>query len=290
VLIVSHCLIVGNVSTYEGAGIYSLAGLSVSFSTISGNHADYFGGGIAVASGDAILILGHSTLDGNAATEGGALFLPVGTAYVDHSTLSRNVANLGGAIQTGGALFMSNSTISQNAADFSGGGIYNAGAANVYNSTIAYNEADADADGVGDGAGVFNYVNSIFNLRNGILAGNYLGGQQSYYDCYGAVGFYGRNRVSGMPGCSIAAGSLGTATLIGSLDEMGILEDNGGPTQTIALVAPSTMIGGAVQCADQNGAALATDQREGPRPAGATCDIGAFEYNELFRSGFETQP
>ena len=74
---------------------------------------------------------------------------------------------------------------------------------------------------------------------------------------------------------------------IGSLDELGILKDNGGPTKTIALVPPSAMIGGAVQCLDQNAIALATDERGLQRPAGTSCDIGAFEYNEVFRNGFE---
>jgi hypothetical protein len=42
---------------------------------------------------------------------------------------------------------------------------------------------------------------------------------------------------------------------------------------------------------DQNSTFLAIDQRGRPRPppspSGNTCDLGAFEYNEIFHSGFE---
>lgn len=291
ILIVSHSVILDNVSTVQAGGIYSSTNLAVTFSTISGNLTVNYGGAIATSGdGATTLTLSHSTLDGNSAIQGGALYLPFGTAYLDHDTLSRNTAQFGGGVKSNGSLIMSNSTISQNASSNTGGGIYNVGSANVYNSTIAYNEADSDADGTGDGAGVFNETLSTFNLRNSVLAGNYLAGQQDYHDCFGIVGFYGHNRISAMSGCSIAPGSPGTVTPIGSLDELGILEDNGGPTQTIALVAPSSMIGGAVLCTNQNAAALATDQRDRQRPTGTTCDIGAFEYNELFRSAFEATP
>ena len=67
-------------------------------------------------------------------------------------------------------------------------------------------------------------------------------------------------------------------------------ESNGGPTETIALAPPSLLIGNgpAEECSDKDGHHLETDQRGNPRPpAGTACDIGAFEYNELFRSSFD---
>lgn len=71
-----------------------------------------------------------------------------------------------------------------------------------------------------------------------------------------------------------------------------MLKDNGGPTETIALVPSSGMIGGgiAAECTDPAGH-IDTDQRGKPRaPTGQPCDIGAFEYNEVFSAGFETPP
>jgi hypothetical protein len=90
----------------------------------------------------------------------------------------------------------------------------------------------------------------------------------------------------------VAAGSPGTQTAIGSLNELGILENNGGPTETIALIPSSTMIAGAVGCMDWNSVPIAFDQRDHLRPPSITnhCDIGAFEYNELFANGFELPP
>jgi hypothetical protein len=62
------------------------------------------------------------------------------------------------------------------------------------------------------------------------------------------------------------------------------LADNGGPTQTHALVAGSPAIdAGGLVCLDADGEPLTTDQRGLPRPVDgdgdgvAACDIGAFE-------------
>jgi len=59
------------------------------------------------------------------------------------------------------------------------------------------------------------------------------------------------------------------------------LANNGGPTQTIALVAGSHAIDAIplAACTDQIGKRITTDQRGFPRPDGAEslCDIGAYE-------------
>jgi len=71
---------------------------------------------------------------------------------------------------------------------------------------------------------------------------------------------------------------------------LGTLKNNGGPTETIALLPGSSLIGNgaAEECKDNDGHYLTSDQRGKPRPpAGTACDIGAFEYNELFRSSFD---
>jgi hypothetical protein len=60
--------------------------------------------------------------------------------------------------------------------------------------------------------------------------------------------------------------------------KLGPLQDNGGPTMTHALGAGSVAIDRILPyCVDPDGAAVATDQRGEPRPAGAGCDVGAFE-------------
>ena len=64
------------------------------------------------------------------------------------------------------------------------------------------------------------------------------------------------------------------------LDPMlGPLQDNGGPTQTRALLTGSPAIGAAddTACA---GVAKSVDQRGVTRPQGTHCDIGAYEYQD----------
>jgi hypothetical protein len=64
--------------------------------------------------------------------------------------------------------------------------------------------------------------------------------------------------------------------------KLGPLAPNGGPTQTVALVAGSPAIdaGDPAGCSDDDGVALAADQRGISRPQGARCDIGAFELQQ----------
>jgi len=91
----------------------------------------------------------------------------------------------------------------------------------------------------------------------------------------------------GLPASSCAAvpGSPGTATPLDSIYELGILQHNG-PTQTVALVPPSSLIDGAALCVGPNNVFLKTDRRGNPRPSNGRCDIDAFEYNEIFAGTF----
>ncbi len=181
--------------------------------------------------------------------------------------------------------------MSGNSASDSGGAIYNRATSNVYNSTLAFNQADADGDSVGWGAGIDNDEGASFNLRNSVVAGNVLPGDHAINDCYGALHAFGFNAFSDENHCTITQIGSGTYSLLASLDELGVLRDNGGPTLTHALVPPSGMIDGGdptAGCIGPDGQALATDQRGMPRVAGARCDLGAFEFSDsIFRNGFE---
>jgi hypothetical protein len=257
---------------YDGGGISSNASLAISQSTLSGNDALSWGGGLF--SGYPAVIE-RSTIAGNSAYKGGGIFVYVGYPTPD-------------------TMVVTNSTISENNASVDGGGIFNAATTNIYNTTIAFNQADADADFDGTGAGIFDSGNAgvVFNMHSSVVAGNYLSGYPVYSDCEAVVGFYGNNRLGYADGCSVAAGSSGGAVyLVHSLNELGFLKDNGGPTQTIALVPPSNMIDAGIatlECLDQKGQPLATDQRGRPRIIGAYCDIGAYEYDDvIFANGFQ---
>jgi hypothetical protein len=115
------------------------------------------------------------------------------------------------------------------------------------------------------------------------VAGNILN-RETFWDddCAGALGSYGRNKFWSFSGCTITQQGVGDYTQLSRLRELSIfLADNGGPTNTYAIVAPSDMIDGAEPifgCRDKTGSVILTDQRGFPRSVGARCDIGSFEY------------
>jgi predicted outer membrane repeat protein len=276
-----------------GGGIYNAGTLTADRIVVSSNSAGERGGGICNVAG-ATLTLSRSTVDGNTMSSsnlaGGGLYSE-GTLQVNQSTVSNNTASEGGGIYIlFGTLLVTNSTIILNNAVTNGGGIYNEKMSNIYNTTIFFNQAAVDDASGGTGGGVYNNSNGLFNLRNSVIAGNYLSGFPIYNDCTGNLGIYGNNRFSNTDDCTAAVGSTGSAAYLGSLNELGSPKNNGGPTQTIAIIAPSDMIDGgdAVQgCIDQNAVPLKIDQRGFPRSAGAHCDIGAFEYGIIFANGFD---
>jgi hypothetical protein len=78
-----------------------------------------------------------------------------------------------------------------------------------------------------------------------------------------------------IPDCTVN----GVAPLLAS-PTLGPLQNNGGPTQTHALLtgSPAINAGNPSGCRDNLGAPIATDQRGFPRPSNGTlCDIGAYE-------------
>ena len=295
-LTLSNSTLSVNISEGSGGGVENDGTLAVNSSTVSGNNTGY-GGGIENRDGGTTSF-SLSTLSGNHAASYGGGIDNSGSADVSQSTISGNSAGYGGGIYNGpgfvgnASMDVTNSTISSNSSNTDGGGIYNSNfgsnrvsTTNVYNSTIAFNEADSDADpGGGSGGGVYNVGGATFNLRNSVVAGNYVSGAPVYDECTGDLSSYGRNKFWGVSGCTITQFGPGDHTLLLSLDELAGLQDNGGPTQTLALVPPSDMIDGAeatVGCIDKNGSLLATDQRGAPRVAGVRCDIGAFEYGAV---------
>jgi hypothetical protein len=84
--------------------------------------------------------------------------------------------------------------------------------------------------------------------------------------------------------------SLGNSTVVGTpitIDpNLGPLQNNGGPTMTMALASTSAAID-----AGSSIGAPATDQRGCPRNVGLAPDIGAYELFDIadvvFRDGFE---
>jgi hypothetical protein len=267
-----------------GGGINNAGTLTVNDCTLSGNVA-YFWDAYASNAGGAIansgtLTLNNSTISGNKAVgRPGYVAPPTTTGSGGVGGGSLPAANgLGGGIYTsGGTLSINSSTIANNEATGGstggygsaaipglgdGGGLYSAGGTvAINNSTLAGGESDY-------GGGIFNYSGLIpLKLHDTILADNTAGGGA---DLYGNIISLGHNLIGNTTwGTGFAASDL-----LNVNPQLGTLQNNGGPTQTMALLTGSPAID-----AGDNASAPAFDQRGTgfPRIVGGTIDIGAFE-------------
>ena len=266
-----------NAAFQSGAGILNGGNgtLTLTNSTVSDNTAFQSGGGI---SNEATLMLTGSTVSGNTAVNGGGgTFNQNGaTMTLSNSTVSGNTAMDGGGILNGGVLHdavltVTNSTLSGNTGTHSGGGIDNEGALTMTNSTFADNSAGTGGGIIGEGGSV--------TLKNTIVASSPSGG-----NCVSSATFTSNgHNLSDDTTCSSFLNGVGDLNdTPAGLDPDG-LKDNGGPTETIALLAASNSVDAVPlnptdYCTANDGTTpVATDQRGVPRSQGSACDIGAFE-------------
>lgn len=265
----------------DGGGVYNCFGtLTVIDSIITANRIRHGNGAFGYGAGiyncpSSTLILINTTVGNNSAEVGGAI-CNGGALTILNSTLSGNVARGGraGGIANYGILNITNSTFTGNSSTSDGlaGGILNgglfqsAGALSINNSTFSENTA---AEGAG--GGIFNVNGSTVTLQNSIFANN-AGG-----NCRGGIKSNGYN-LSSDSSCSFDR--------VGDLNDtdpgLGPLQDNGGPTDTMALLPGSPAIdsGNPSGCTDGQGHLLQTDQRGEPRPDkedSGGCDRGAYE-------------
>jgi CSLREA domain-containing protein len=232
------CTSLGGLYANYGGGIYNAGTLTVKNSIISGNSA-VGAGGIFGANDTGTLTITNSTISGNS------------TSFSDGA----------GLLSLGGTIIVTNSTFSGNIAHEDGGGaICNGGTLTVTNSTVSGNT------GFGAG-GVCNFGSATVILKNTIVANN-TGG-----NCAGAIVNAGYNLDSGST-CGFGSNNF---SMSNTNPKLSSLANNGGPTQTMALLAGSPAIdtGNASFCSSSpvNG----VDKRGVTRPKGAGCDIGAYD-------------
>jgi len=245
-----------------GGGIYNSNGtLTVTDSTLSGNSANVLGGGIANDFGT--LTVTNSTLSGNSAHSGGGIYNHGGSTIVTNSTLSGNSADGGGGgiYNNGGRLSVTNSTLSGNSAGDSGGGIYNSGTLTVTNSTLSGNSATPSF--FGGGGGIYN--SGTLTVTNSTLSGNSSttplipgGGGEVYNsgsitaNAFNVFGHGGQSNADAFSGFSPGASDFNATSSAGNVALASILNttlaNNGGPTETHALVAGSPAIDFAGAC------------------------------------------
>ncbi|MBW1785920.1 MAG: hypothetical protein JRK53_04770 [Deltaproteobacteria bacterium] len=299
-LTINNCTFSGNSATNRGGAIGVTsdshdAMLTINNCTFDDNHASSDGGAIATqpASDDsATVVINNSTFSGNRAEDdGGAIYNRAGasdseiTVSIQNSTLSGNEAGSDGGAIYGAAssdgdtrITVNNSTISGNDAGNRGGAIYAFESdgdtqITVNNSTISGNSAGSD----GGGLFISDVDDAEIILRNTILAGNSASSNSPECNQFDSEDY---NLIQDPTDCQITGDTGNNITDQDPL--LGPLADNGGPTQTHALLNGSPAIDSA-DSLDTEGVVVNYDQRGTPRPQKAGWDIGAYEDDTVTR-------
>ena len=129
----------GIVITITGSPIVNITGV-----TIRNGKSTTGGGAININTINCILNISNSTLTGNNALWGGAIY-NAGTLTLKNSNLTGNTATTlsGGAIYNAGTLTLKNSNLTENIAANNGGGVYNSGTATLHFNRIVSNSPNA---------------------------------------------------------------------------------------------------------------------------------------------------
>ena len=232
------------------------------------------GGGAILATGPSTttpvtFTLRRCTVANNQATEaqGGGLFMRNAVINLAENTIINNTTAFSG----GGLSLLSvtgsivNNTFSGNSAFLGGGLGFSSSTISMINNTITVNQSSFVALG---GGGIFGNI-ATATLSGNILSGNLVEGQPA--DCNLLNGTYiTDHNLQSDNSCSFTG--PGDQTGVNPL--LGPLTDNGGPTDTYALLAGSPALD-----AGNNSTCPAADQRGVTRPQGPFCDMGAFEVS-----------
>ena len=297
-LTVSDSLLSGNTSANGGA-ISSTGTVRVLDSTLRNNHgADDPGatGGAIINDGGRLIVTSSTLTDNDTTAKGGAIQNPAGIVRVTNSTISDNTVELngaGGGIFNFGELTVRRSTLSGNRAlgfAANGGAIanYAQGELTVVDSTLSGNSAGEAGLEQARGGAIMNFGTGT--ITTSTLAGNRVAGDKAIgggivddspltvtasivannpgRNCLGEVDDGGFNLEDG--------GTCGFADhAVNAEPRLEPLADNGGQTETRALLATSPAID---RVPPRRAICEGTvDQRGVSRPQGPACDIGAFE-------------
>jgi len=254
---------------------------------VTDNSAVVSGGGIALEGGT--VNIHESNIHDNRVTQPGGSEVPQGgggisavfgaTLTITESAITNNQALgpdiSGGGIYSGSQLTIINTTIANNVSTAGGGGLINVLPATITNSTLAGNTA-LGAEG---GGGILN-VGDGLKIETTIVAGNSstVGPDCRVTGAGQPIESSGNNLVGDATGCTLA---LVTTDLAGSASSpvdplLATVEDNGGPTPTMAIDGASP----AIDHIPVTSCPTEIDQRLHRRPVGEGCDIGAYERDE----------
>jgi hypothetical protein len=252
----------------KGRAVENWGTLSVATSTFSNNS----GGGIFTKY---IATVSQTLFDGNGAPnlQGGGISNSSGGLTIVNSTLTRNTGVFGGAI------FSECPTSALNGLF---GNPRNAPACGtlIINSIIAENRANSAGGGLFSLRGVTKTHAVIFSANTALPGA---GANCVPYNSPQGDGYDIADDSSCKFGHHTGAGGQPTGDDVAPLLSTAGLQDNGGPTKTIALQPSSPAVDAIplAQCLDQSGQPLTVDQRGFGRPDPAdpnACDTGAFEF------------
>jgi hypothetical protein len=264
-----ECFTIRNgVTGSNGGDIHNSGTLTLNSITVQNGFAAR-GGGIYNDGGT--LTLNNSAVSGNTiGLYGGGIYASGGTLTLNSSAVTGNTAGAGGGIfnNAGSILALNNSTVSGNTASAGGGFYIHSGTVILNSSTVASNTAISSAIGGG-----IRQRGGTVTLQSTIVAGNTA--TSSGPDCSGTISSAGYNLIGDTSGCTFTP-TTGDLTNIDA--KLGPLQDNGGPTETHALLPGSP----AIDHIPPGNCTVPTDQRgvARPQPAGGNCDIGAYELEQ----------
>ncbi|GAB4444768.1 MAG: hypothetical protein Kow0031_27200 [Anaerolineae bacterium] len=275
---ITNSIFDGNSAFGNGGAIHQLGGtMTISASAVSNNTAAEHGGGIKALG---ILTLTDSAIDGNNASRGGGGLDNEGSLTVSGVTFRNNSAGKSGGNKGTGGGFQSNagntrienSTFNGNRAsgtsDDGGGAIMVYGGTVLLDSvTIAGNSSATKGGGIAVYSGVTTQDAPApqLTMGNTIVSDN--SASVSGPDLSGIVTSVDYNLVKDVSGATFTPQAH---DITGQSAQLEPLNDNGGPTWTMALPGTSPAI-------DNGNTSLAVDQRGAVRPQGLADDIGAYE-------------
>lgn len=280
-----------------GGGIANKGTLNLTGCTLSNNSAaggiggDSRGGGLAFYGGvggagngggissQGSLSLENCTFSNNSAVGGAGTAGPnggiggnaVGGVIDNLSTLTAINCTLSGNSATGGRGGSASFKLGGDGGNAFGGGVFDSGSGNYLNTIIANNTVTGGGGGLSDPLG----PPSQKNGANGSALGP---------DVDGPVSSQGHNLIGQRDGSNGWVASDRTGSSNAPLDpQLGPLQDNGGPTPTMALLPSSAAIDAGDDEVIGPPYHLSTDQRGRPRPTGDHVDIGAYEFGGITR-------
>jgi hypothetical protein len=257
----------------RGGGIFNRGPLTITNSTVSGNSA-FVGGGIyddGEQGSGAALTVTNSTISGNAAGFGGGIVNVSATMTLSNSTISGNSATdpagVAGGVYNAGDFCSGSATLTVSNSTFSGNSAPDGGSA-------IYNDGGTPQDCGPPSTATLNITNTVLNSE---APSANLGEAHA-----SIVMSHGYNLSSDAAGGDPTTGPGGLLNATGDirntdpmLDPNG-LQDNGGPTLTIALQPNSP----AINAGEPNFTPPPDFDQRGtgfPRVVNNRIDIGAFE-------------